>query len=537
MANDSSDKILKNASLITMCVMASRVTGLLRTWAMAFALGNTLLTSSYQVAYNLPSMIYELAAGGILSASFLPLYLLQKERHGTEAAHKFASNFLNLTLVFLGAIAVACSIFSPAVIQTQTFTVSGSEEQQLAAFFFRIFAVQIVLYGVGAIITGMLNGERNYLGPSLAPVLNNIVVTIVMFGYVPISAWNPEFALWWLGIGTSLGVAVQFMAQIPMLVKQGFHWYPRIDIHDPVLKEAIKTALPMFVEVIGSLVTVSCRNAFALETAPNGPSTLSYAWLWFQLPYGIIAVSVSTTLLTELSDCAAREDWAGFRKFVNKGIRTTMFLIIPLAALMGAMAVPLMQLFQAGAFTADQVTNVGSVLTFWVFSLPFYAGYMYLYRVFASMRQFLTFAIINVCMRVGLVLLYSQMCKPENFGLLGVPLSDFVFYVSMFFVCSEVIRRKIGSYGMKGIVGLIAKTAIAAIIAASVATILQTALTVMLEGTGIGAIPQAIIICVVVGIIGCVVAFGLCKLMRIPEFAILATIGKKVRGMLPGKAS
>ena len=60
MANDSKDSILKNTGLITLCTLGSRVTGLLRTWAMAFALGSTMLASSYQVANNLPNMLYEL---------------------------------------------------------------------------------------------------------------------------------------------------------------------------------------------------------------------------------------------------------------------------------------------------------------------------------------------------------------------------------------------------------------------------------------------------------------------------------------------
>ena len=99
MANDSKDSILKNTGLITLCTLGSRVTGLLRTWAMAFALGNTLLTSAYQIAYNMPSMIYELAASGLLATAFLPLYLLQKEKKGDGEAYKFASNILTLTIV------------------------------------------------------------------------------------------------------------------------------------------------------------------------------------------------------------------------------------------------------------------------------------------------------------------------------------------------------------------------------------------------------------------------------------------------------
>ena len=85
MANDSSSSILKNTSLITLATLGSRITGLLRTWAMAFALGNTLLTSAYQIAYNLPSMIYDLAVGGVLATAFLPLYLLQRKRREIRA--------------------------------------------------------------------------------------------------------------------------------------------------------------------------------------------------------------------------------------------------------------------------------------------------------------------------------------------------------------------------------------------------------------------------------------------------------------------
>ena len=145
MANDSKDSILKNTGLITLCTLGSRVTGLLRTWAMAFALGNTLLTSAYQIAYNMPSMIYELAASGLLATAFLPLYLLQKEKKGDGEAYRFASNILTLTIVLLGILALACSVFSPLVIETQTFTVGQGDSKTLAIFFFRIFAIQISL--------------------------------------------------------------------------------------------------------------------------------------------------------------------------------------------------------------------------------------------------------------------------------------------------------------------------------------------------------------------------------------------------------
>lgn len=530
MANDSTASIAKNTGLITLCTLGSRVTGLLRTWAMAFALGNTMLTSAYQIAYNMPAMIYELAASGILATAFLPLYLLQKEKHGDSAAHSFASNILSLTIIALGLLTLACSFFSPAVIETQTFTVGDGESKELAIFFFRIFAIQILLYGVGAVITGILNAERTYLMPSLAPVVNNIVVTIVMFGFVPLSAWDGQFALWWLAIGTSVGVLFQFGVQIPALVKQGFRYRPRIDLRDPMIKEALKVAAPMFLYIAGTMITFSCRNAFSLDAAPNGPSTLNYAWTWYQLPYGVIAVSLSTTLLTELSDCAAREDWSGFRGFVRSGLRSTFFLIIPLALLVGALAQPLMQLFQAGAFTAEEVANVGSILSLWVLSLPFYAGYMYMYRVFAALRSFVKFALIDFAVRLIQVVAYWRLCQPDALGLAGIPFADLGFYVVMFVICSLIVRGKVGSYGNRGLIAMITKTSVASLAGAVVAYFIADGLTRAFALVALSPVVEAIGILAAAGILGLALSFGLCRVLRIEEFATLSRLGARFFG-------
>lgn len=65
----------RSAGLMTILTIVSRVTGFIRTWAMAAAIGMSLLSSSYQVANNLPNMLYELVMGGMLVTAFLPVYM------------------------------------------------------------------------------------------------------------------------------------------------------------------------------------------------------------------------------------------------------------------------------------------------------------------------------------------------------------------------------------------------------------------------------------------------------------------------------
>lgn len=163
LAKETEKSVIKNTGLMTVATLGSRLTGLIRTWAMAFALGNTMITSAYQVANNLPNVIFELVAGGLLSAAFLPVLLSEKERAGKEGFDHYGSNILNLMLIILGVLTILATVFAGPVVATQTFTVGDEAEvSQYAVIFFRIFAIQILFYGLGGVITGILNSQRSF---------------------------------------------------------------------------------------------------------------------------------------------------------------------------------------------------------------------------------------------------------------------------------------------------------------------------------------------------------------------------------------
>ncbi len=516
----TSTSVAKSTLLMSIATLGSRATGLIRTWAMAFALGNTFITSAYQVANNLPNLIYELVAGGLLAAAFIPVYLLQKEKLGTKGGNRFACNILNIAIIVLGVLAVLATVFAPAVIATQTFTVDAQDDvTRYAVSFFRIFAAQIVFYGIGGVVTGILNANRVYFLPSLAPALNNVVVIASFFAYIPLSAANPELALTVLALGTTLGVVAQFAIQIPALAKLGFTWRPRINLRDPALIEAVKIALPTLIYIIGTMVSFSCRNAFSLQAGENGPSTLLYAWTWYQLPYGVVAVSLSRALFTEMSEAVARDDMQGFRHHARSGIANTLLLIIPLAALIGVLSTPLMQLFRAGAFDAQAVSEVASILSLWVVSLPFYSVLMYLYNAFASLRKFMTFAVVSTVMVVVQCGLYAVLCNPDILGLAGVPVADLVYYAVSCVILLFVLRKMVGSLSWGALLWSVVRICIATAIGAAAAFALCTVLP--LEAYGIaGSFGE---LCVS-GIVGPIVIFALCFAFRVPEMAFAKRI-------------
>lgn len=511
----SSGSIARSTALMTVATLGSRATGLVRTWVMAFALGNTFITSSYQVANNMPNVIFELVAGGLLAAAFLPTYLSEKERRGEAAGNRFANNLLNLAVVVLGAISMLAAVFAPQVIATQTFTVGESAEvTELAVEFFRVFSIQILFYGIGGVITGILNANRVYFITAIAPALNNVAVIIAFLAYVPLSSADPHLAIAVLAFGTSIGVALQFLIQIPALIKQGFRWRPSIDLKDPALREAVRIAIPTLIYVIGTMIAFSCRNAFSLQAGDEGPATLLYAWTWYQLPYGVLIVSFSRPLFTEMSAAVAKHDWMAMRRLTRTGIAVTVVMAVPFTGLICGLSTPLISLFRAGAFSAQDVAYVASILALWVVSLPFYSVTMLMYNVYASLRKFLHFALICTAMVAVQCGMYALLCSPAAFGLYGVPVADLVYYGITSIVLTLLLRRYMGSFGIRPVISSTLRIVPAALIGSVAAYALSTVMPGLAqEGSMLDGFAK-LVLC---GLADLLVSFGLAFAFRVPE--------------------
>lgn len=508
--------VARSTAVMSVATLASRITGLARTWVMAFALGNTLVTSAYQLANTAPNMIYELALGGLLNAAFLPLYLLQTKKYGQEGGNRYASNLLNIVILVMGALSVLATIFAPQIIATQTFTQPvGAEVTTVAVDFFRIFAFQLLFYGIGGVVTALLNANRVYFLPSVAPALNNAVVIVSLIAYSFLLPGDAHLALIVLAVGTTLGVVAQMAIQIPALLRQGFKWQLRIDFKDPGFIDTLKTGVPMFIYLLGMLAAFSFRNAFSLVSGDDGIATLGYAWIWFQLPHGIIAVSLSRALFTEMSDAAAAKDMPAFRRYMQSGITGTLIIVIPLAGLMSMLSEPLMQIFRAGAFSAEDVAYVGSVLSVWVIALPFYSLQLYLFNVFASLRRFTTFALICTGFTVLQCALYALLTSPERLGLIGICVADIVYYAVTVIILLAILPRYAGEVAMRKTLVSTTKALGATLVGMGVVVIALTFLPHW--GGPLGGFAMVVLY----GGVGLVVILALYHLLRVEEMHML----------------
>ena len=354
---------------------------------MAFALGSTLLSSSYQVANNLPNQLYELVCGGMIVTAFLPVYVSVKKKLGQRAGNEYASNLLTLVVLLLGAVSLLCMLFPSAVIYTQSFY-SDQSQMATSVFFFQFFAIQIVFYGCSAIVSGLLNASRDYLWSSIAPVANNLIVIVTFLAYSFVAPYDQQLALYIIAIGNPAGVFIQMAIQLPALKRNGIRIRPRVNLRDPALRETLGIGVPAVLVMLCSFAIVSVQNAASYNFADNGPSILAYARLWFTLPYSFLAVPITTAMFTELSDMQAEGNTEGVKRGIVSGTNQILFFMIPFAMYLAVFSMPLVTLYHAGAFTMENVSAIATYLAVWAVALPLYGVNTYLQKTFSSLRQY-----------------------------------------------------------------------------------------------------------------------------------------------------
>lgn len=512
----------RSAGLMTVLTIVSRVTGFIRTWAMAAAIGMSLLSSSYQVANNLPNMLYELVMGGMLVTAFLPVYMGVRREQGREASNEYVGNLLGILLLLLGGISVLGTVFAPGFIWTQSFLSGDGGSMDTAAFMFRFFAIQILFYGLGSVFSGVLNAHRDYFWSTFAPVLNNVIVIASFMGFAPVSAqFGEQAGIILIAAGTTLGVFVQMACQIPALGKHGVHPHIHIDFKDPALRQTIALGIPTLLATVCMFVSTSITNAAALVVQPEtGPSVIAYARLWYTLPYALIAASLSTALYTELSHDAQEKDYDSVRTGISRGVAQMLFFLIPFAMYLIVFARPLNMIYCAGKFDESGVALVSEFLIYLALSLPLYGVVVLMQKSFSAlldMKPYSRYCLYSAIGQAGSVLLFGVVL---GYGMPAIALSYVVDYVVLVGCSLWWLRRRL--YGLQvksilhgGFFGLL----FGGLGAAAGAGVMWA-----LEHF-VGALGSSILITLgyvcVAGVVSLAVTFGLAFVFKMPEVSAL----------------
>ncbi len=471
---------VRHTAVMSVGTAMSRVTGFLRIAAIAWAVGiaETRLASVYYLANNTPNIIYELALGGVLSSVFVPVFVEWLQARGREEAWDVARRVFTITVVALMVLALAGIVLAPWIIRLYTSGVPDDQREavvELGTFFLRWFMPQIVFYGIGAVAIGLLNAHGRFAAPMFAPILNNLIVIGTFVTYALIAsdadrtslATSPEKAI--LGIGTTLGIVGMTVALWPSLRATGFRFrWNSAWRHEAVTRVAHLakwTVVYVAVNQVAYLFVLILANR-----EPGGVAAYTSAFILFQLPHAIFTVSVFTALLPAMSSRWTDRDIDGFRALLRLGIGSTAVIVIPAAAGLFAIAVPIVRLLlQHGVAGPDSTELVADVLSLFALGLFPFSSFMLLTRSFYAMQDSRTPALVNAiggAFHTGANFAFFFWL---NLGVPGLALGHAVGYAVAAVLLLLLIRRRLGRVDGRALASVVSRTTLAAVVTGVVA--------------------------------------------------------------------
>ena len=415
-ARSATTGLVGSSAVMATGTVLSRITGVGRDIALTAALGFYLVSDAYSLGNTMPNVLYLLIIGGALNAVFIP-QLVRRMKDDADGGQAYADRLLTLAGLVLLAFSVAAVLLAPILVDLYATSAYDESQRELTTAFARLMLPQIFFYGVYALLGQVLNARGKFGAPMFAPILNNIVAIATFLIFIAVvgtsaaadgALTTSEVTL--LGVGTTLGVAVQALILLPVLVRAGYRWHPRFDWRGAGLGKAgrlaVWTLLLVIVNqagyiVITRLATLANVNALAEGTTPAGLTTYQKAHLIFMLPHSVITVSIVTALLPALSRIAHSGRLHQVGADVSGAMRLVAALIVPIGVVLVVVSPGItILLFGYGAATPEQAELTGAITSIFMLGLLPFTLFYVLFRGFWAVEDTRTPFIASVIMNV-----------------------------------------------------------------------------------------------------------------------------------------
>jgi putative peptidoglycan lipid II flippase len=402
-----SDKkqILKSASIISLVTVLSRVLGYVRDQRYTLLLGTSIAADSFVLAYRIPNLFRRLVAEGSMTASFIPVFTTYMREKSQEEVWAFANRLFWTLALVVAVITVLGMVFSPAVVHTFTLSSGNGESWDEAIKLNRIIFPYLFFVALAALAMGILNCFNIFGLPAASSVFLNLAIIVFSVGAVWRYFKDPAVSL---AVGVLVGGALQFLIQVPSLVRKGMRFDFGISFSHPGIRNVARLMLPRFFGIGIGQVNLFVDTYFS--TAARMPSG-SLAALYvsdrvMELVLGGYAIAVATAILPMMSHQAAANDFEALKKTLTFAVRIVAFITVPAALGLMILREPIIRvLFQHGQFVAASTRLTARALLYYAIGLPALASVKLIVPAFYSARDTKTPVIVaSISLVINIVL-------------------------------------------------------------------------------------------------------------------------------------
>jgi putative peptidoglycan lipid II flippase len=335
--------LIKSSAFMALGTLLSRITGLVRGLLTVAVLGTALLGDTYNVGNTTPNIIYNLLIGGALTAVFVPQIV--RSFRDSDGGSAFVSKLVSLVGTLIFVVTALAMIAAPLLVSLYAPTFDGRARDITIAFTLYCLP-QILFYGLFGILGQVTNAKERF-GPMMwSPIANNLAV-ILLFGYfltvvddLSVGTITDQQVLI-LGVGTTLGIAIQSLLLLPYIKGSGLTLQLRFDWRNSGLGKSLRlgswTLLSVLASQIGFLITVNLATRSGLSAINSGIeygagyTPYANAYLILMLPHSIATISIVTAILPKLSQYVIDKKVDAFSLDISHALRLVAIISVPAA--------------------------------------------------------------------------------------------------------------------------------------------------------------------------------------------------------------
>jgi putative peptidoglycan lipid II flippase len=425
-------KIAKAASTIGIGTFLSRVLGFLRDMVIAQFFGASMAADAFFVAFRIPNLWRRLVGEGSLTISFIPVYtecLTQRSKDETRKVTHIAFTIAGLGLLALTLLGI---FFSPILIRIiAPGFIKIPEKFHLTVTLNQIIFPYLFFMGLFALCMGILNSLRHFFAPAIAPIFLNvsIILSVLLFYH---ALQKPVLAL---AVGVLAGGVIQFLFQIPFLVRRGITFRFNFNFRHPAIRRIGYLMVPGLIGTAVYQINVFIDTIFASFLPSGSVSYLFFADRLMEFPLGIFAIAIGMASLPSLSVLASQGRMEELKETLSFTFCLVSFISIP--AMMGLifLKTPIIHLlFQRGQFDYTATVMTAKALFCYSVGLWAIAGARTIVPAFYSLQDTWTpLKIALICLGANVVLISIFIFPLKHAGLaLATSLSSILNLVLLF---------------------------------------------------------------------------------------------------------
>jgi putative peptidoglycan lipid II flippase len=431
-------RIARSTALFSVATSLSRVAGLVREVVAAYYFGVSGAMSAFTIAFQVPNLVRSLFADAAIQAAFVPVFTEHLEHGRKREAFRLASTLIYLVTLVLTAITALFVLIAPVLMPL---FVGSNVPQGLTVTLSQILFPILVMLGTTGMVVGVLNSYNRFGAFAISPFFWNVAIIAVLVGLRPL--FHGDDKIYAYAIGVLVGTAIQLAIPAWDLRNTPFRLLRVFDWRSLEVRRVLLLMLPVTLSLGLINFNLLINSIVGSLVSSHAPAEIDKAFRIYMLPQGIFSVAVTTVLFPTLARLAARREYGELRATMANGMRQIVLLLVPAAAAILVLSVPMIRLvYQHGHFDAGDTEVVATALFWFAFSLPFNGLFLLLTRTFFSLqRPWVPTAISGVNLAITAIaafVLYSP------YGVAGIVASTVIATAVSVLAQTIVLRRQLG---------------------------------------------------------------------------------------------